>query len=73
MLRTSTRQEVNTGDIIAFEGGDSVIMHRVQENKVVEGSFVTRGDANDSEDPVKFHTTGSSGSWCAISRSWDRS
>ncbi|MBP3874561.1 MAG: signal peptidase I [Lachnospiraceae bacterium] len=42
--------EVNTGDIIAFEGGDSVIMHRVQENKVVEGSFVTKGDANDSED-----------------------
>lgn len=49
-VKTIDPAEVNTGDIIAFEGGDSVIMHRVQENKVVEGSFVTKGDANDSED-----------------------
>ena len=42
--------EIESGDIIAFRGGDSVIMHRVVTNKVVEGSFVTKGDANDGED-----------------------
>lgn len=42
--------EIETGDIIAFHSGDSVIMHRVTENKVVEGSFVTKGDANNGED-----------------------
>lgn len=42
--------EINSGDIIAFRGGDSVIMHRVVTNKVVEGTFVTKGDANEGED-----------------------
>ena len=42
--------EIESGDIIAFRGGDSVIMHHVVTNKVVEGSFVTKGDANDGED-----------------------
>lgn len=42
--------EINSGDIIAFRGGDSIIMHRVVTNKVVEGTFVTKGDANEGED-----------------------
>lgn len=42
--------DIGKGDIIAFESGDSVIMHRVVENKVVEGTFTTKGDANDGED-----------------------
>ena len=42
--------DIKSGDIIAFKSGDSVIMHRVQENKVVEGTFVTKGDANEAED-----------------------
>lgn len=42
--------DINEGDIIAFRGGDSIIMHRVTENKVVEGTFTTKGDANDGED-----------------------
>lgn len=42
--------DIKSGDIIAFQSGDSVIMHRVKENKVVEGTFVTKGDANEAED-----------------------
>ena len=42
--------DIKSGDIIAFKSGDSVIMHRVKENKVVEGTFVTKGDANEAED-----------------------
>lgn len=42
--------EIEKGDIIAFQSGDSVIMHRVTDNKIVEGTFNTKGDANDSED-----------------------
>lgn len=42
--------EVESGDIIAFQSGDSVIMHRVVDNKLVEGAFTTKGDANNGED-----------------------
>lgn len=42
--------EIEKGDIIAFQSGESVIMHRVVDNSVVEGSFVTKGDANEGED-----------------------
>ena len=42
--------EIESGDIIAFQSGDSVIMHRVTQNKVVEGTFTTKGDANNGED-----------------------
>lgn len=41
-------------DIIAFygmpEGG--IVTHRVVENNVVSGTFITKGDANDGEDPL---------------------
>ena len=42
--------DIEKGDIIAFQSGDSVVMHRVTDNKIVEGTFNTKGDANDSED-----------------------
>lgn len=42
--------DIYSGDIIAFHSGDSVIMHRVTQNKVVEGTFTTKGDANNGED-----------------------
>lgn len=42
--------EIKQGDIIAFQSGDSVIMHRVVDNKIVEGTFTTKGDANNGED-----------------------
>ncbi len=43
-------EEVKDGDIIAFWSKDSVITHRVVENRIVEGEFVTKGDANEAED-----------------------
>lgn len=43
-------ETVAEGDIIAFQGKDSVITHRVVKNKTVEGTFTTKGDANEKED-----------------------
>lgn len=37
-------------EVIAFWSDSSVIVHRVMQNKTVEGEFVTKGDANDAED-----------------------
>lgn len=42
--------EVLSGDIIAFQSGDSVICHRVTRNQQVEGQFTTKGDANAEAD-----------------------
>ncbi len=39
-----------TGDVIAFHSGNSVVVHRVVENRTREGEFVTKGDANAAED-----------------------
>ncbi len=48
---------VKEGDVIAFQSEDSVIAHRVTKNKVVEGKFTTKGDANEKEDmnDVPYH------------------
>ena len=43
-------EDIAEGDIIAFMSGDSVVVHRVMTNHVVEGTFTTKGDANDGED-----------------------
>lgn len=45
-------EEIKSGDIIAFYSGDgeSVVCHRVVENRIVEGEFITKGDANPRED-----------------------
>lgn len=47
---------LSEGDVIAFQRGDSVITHRVMENKVQERALVTKGDANNREDtaPVSY-------------------
>lgn len=49
-------ESVAEGDVIAFRSGGSVISHRVLHNRVVEGEFVTKGDANQEADmnPVKY-------------------
>ena len=49
-VEQSAPEDIQAGDIIAFESGDSVIAHRVVENQVVEGHFTTKGDANAEED-----------------------
>lgn len=43
-------ETIAVGDVIAFQSEDSVITHRVIKNKVVEGKFTTKGDANAEED-----------------------
>ena len=51
--------EVEEEDVIAFYGGpdsNAIITHRVVENRVVMGEFVTKGDANEDVDmnPVNY-------------------
>lgn len=43
-------EDIEEEDVIAFESNSSVIVHRVKQNKVVSGEFVTKGDANEAED-----------------------
>lgn len=43
-------EEVLENDVIAFWSSDSVVAHRVVKNKVVEGTFTTKGDANAEAD-----------------------
>lgn len=52
----SEPEEIKEGDVIAFVRGDSIITHRVEENRYVEGNFITKGDANGQEDmaPVDY-------------------
>lgn len=48
-------EDVKEDDIIAFYSfpdDSSIITHRVVKNNVVSGNFRTKGDANDSEDPM---------------------
>lgn len=46
------------GDIVAYQRGDAVIVHRVMVNQVVEGYLTTKGDANELEDqdPVRYES-----------------
>lgn len=50
LVKPTEPESVGEGDIIAFQSEDSVITHRVMKNKVVEGKFTTKGDANAEED-----------------------
>ena len=43
-------QDIRTGEVIAFYRNETVITHRVRENRIVEGEFITKGDANPIED-----------------------
>lgn len=52
-------EDVQKGDVIAFYGAkdsSGIITHRVVENRVLMGEFVTKGDANQTEDmnPVPY-------------------
>lgn len=50
LAKPTAPETVQEGDVIAFQSDDSVITHRVVKNKVVEGKFTTKGDANAEED-----------------------
>ena len=43
-------EDIAEKDIIAFQSGDSLVVHRVTKNQTVEGYFNTKGDANEGED-----------------------
>ena len=49
-------EDVAEGDVIAFYDRGAVITHRELENHVVEGEFITKGDANEERDlaPVPY-------------------
>lgn len=54
-VQESVPEEVEAEDIIAFYGSledEGIITHRVVENKIVTGTFRTKGDANEKEDPM---------------------
>ena len=58
-IRETAPEELSEGEVIAFYGtrdSASIITHRVVENRVVTGEFVTRGDANQTKDmnPVPY-------------------
>jgi len=43
-------EDIQESDVIAFRSNGSVVTHRVVQNRLVEGEFVTKGDANAAED-----------------------
>lgn len=48
-------EDVQEQDIIAFYGseeGTGIITHRVLKNNIVSGTFQTKGDANERQDPT---------------------
>ncbi len=49
-VKAAQPEEIETGDIIAFQKNGSVITHRVVENRPAEREFITKGDANRTED-----------------------
>ena len=54
-VQEGTPEEVEAEDIIAFYSSledSGIITHRVVENKIVTGTFKTKGDANEKEDPM---------------------
>lgn len=50
-VKAAPPEEIGEGDVIAFNASDATIVtHRVVKNRLVEGEFVTKGDANAGED-----------------------
>lgn len=45
-------QELTAGTVIAFVRDGTTVVHRVVENRTVEGEFVTQGDANAEPDAL---------------------
>lgn len=58
-VQSAAPEEILAEDVIAFYAASdsaAVITHRVTENRVTMGEFITKGDANQSEDmnPVPY-------------------
>lgn len=56
IIKEIDRSELEEGDIICFYSSDSAIYGMLNTHRIVrrleDGSFVTKGDANQAEDPV---------------------
>lgn len=58
-IKDSAPEDMQVDEVIAFYGArdsNAIITHRVVENRVVMGEFITKGDANQTEDmnPVSY-------------------
>lgn len=58
-IKETVPEDMQKGDIIAFYGAmdsNAIITHRVVENNVLMGEFITKGDANQTEDmnPIPY-------------------
>ena len=42
--------DIQEDEVIAYHSGGATVTHRVVQNRMVEGEFVTKGDANAQED-----------------------
>lgn len=49
-VESAAPSEIREGEVIAYFSGSSAVTHRVVQNRLVEGEFITRGDANAQED-----------------------
>ena len=59
-VRQTEPEAVKKSDVIAFYGTEdsrAIILHRVVENRTVDGTFITKGDANLQPDlsPVSYN------------------
>lgn len=52
---SATFDEINIGDAITFQAGDSFVTHRVEEKNELSRTLITKGDNNETQDinPVK--------------------
>ncbi len=52
---SATFDEINIGDAITFQAGDSLVTHRVEEKNELSRTLITKGDNNETQDinPVK--------------------
>lgn len=55
-VKSTDLTQIPEGDVIAFRDGDVVVAHRVVYNRTTLGEFVTKGDANNTEDrePIPY-------------------
>lgn len=52
-VKETVPEEIEEGDVAAFQSSGSVIIHRIVEKRIVEGQFITKGDANTQVDIEK--------------------
>lgn len=53
IVKEKEANEITKGDMITYRGsGDSVVTHRVMDIENGGTSFITKGDANETEDPM---------------------